>query len=462
MRLASHAGVLPLRRERSRTGLSWGHVFLMLYATVAVGRIQELIPVLAPLRPGLLAGGLALLAWLKAPGGLADKVPLEMPAVKDVMLLLVLAIVTVPIAVWPGNSLRYLLAVYMKTILLFLFVIYWCRTIREVRALIWVCCLATAALAVPGIFHGPDEGRYAAESLSYDANDLALLFVVAMPLILYLFSTSERRAKLVLLGLALLCLYGVVLTQSRGGLLALMVVGGLALSRSRMKRSAKYAIVACAVLVFGVLAGTAWKERIRTMWDPQTEYDRTAGGRTDIWKTGLVLLITRPWGAGIDGFVTAEGLSHGGFGKWNAAHNSFLQLAVELGVLGLAVFIRLLARTIRTLRTVETATDRRRASPLARPRGDPVPAPAPDAGPEGERDRLFLLAEALEISLWGFIVGGFFLSQAYSSLLYIMLALAVVCVRLVKQQTGQGALEGMRQTGLHVPRGPFSEKFRAG
>ena len=166
-----------------------------------------------------------------------------------------------------------------------------------------------------------------ARRLSYDPNDLALLFVVALPFILYLYSTSERKAKIVLVGLGMLCLYGVVLTRSRGGMLALMVVGALVLSRSRLSRNAKLTTVAAAVIVFGILAGTAWKERIATIWDPQTEYDRTAGGRTEIWQTGLMLLLTRPWGAGMDGFVMAEGNYHGGGGKWNTAHNSFLQIA---------------------------------------------------------------------------------------------------------------------------------------
>lgn len=443
-------------KSETKSSLSWGLVFLLIYAAVSVGRIQELLPFLAPMRPGLIAGGLALLVWVKASGTWAEKIPTELPTVQSVMILLGLAVITIPVSIWPGNSLRFVFNVYLKTILLFLMVVYWCRSIQDVRRLIWVCCLATAALAVPGVLNGYNVERYQAELVSYDANDLALLFVIVLPFVLYLYSSGGMRGRLVLLAVALLLLYGIVLTQSRGGILALCVVGGLVLWRSRLSPSTKWTTVAVAILVFGVLAGTAWKERIATMLDPQTEYDRTAGGRTEIWKTGIVLLATHPWGVGIDGFVTGEGLYHQGEGKWNAPHNSFLQIAVELGIIGLVVFIRLLAQVMRTLRNVET---------MARDRVDP-PAfvkfvrkasssvGTPPAAKRGSED-LFRLAEAVEIGLWGFIVGGFFLSQAYSSILYVMLALSLVCVRLVRQQAGEPELGKSDQARK------FAARFRA-
>ncbi len=438
MHLADSAIRFPAA-SKTKTGsvVSWGMVLLLIYAAVSIGRIQELLPFLTPMRPGLIAGGLALLVWIKAPGTWTEKIPLELPEVKSVMMLLAIAVVTIPISVWPGNSVNFLLNVYSKTILLFLLVIYWCRSLTDVHRLLWVCCLATAALVIPGILSGDHTDRYQAESVSYDPNDLAFLFVIALPFVLYLFSVSSKRAKFVLIGIALLCLYGIVLTQSRGGLLSLVVVGVLILWRSRLSRSAKIGTVLTAVLVFGVLAGTAWKERIATIWDPQTEYDQTAGGRTDIWKTGLRLLATHPWGLGIDGFVTAEGLSHSGAGKWSSSHNSFVQIATELGIVGLIVFIRLLKQVMRTLRHVET---------LARGHSEPTPAIQavrrfsirPDTPQAKENSKeIFQLAQTLEIALWGFIVGGFFLSQAYGGILYVILALSLVCIRLVRQQTGE-------------------------
>lgn len=416
---------------KARAWPSLGMVVFLLYAWICVGRPQEIVPGLIVLRLGLLTGGLALLAWLHAPGRFAEKISLDTPLVRDVMILVGLALMTVPISIWPGNSLLFLFNVFLKTILLFFLVIYWCRSVQDVRRLLWVFCLGTVCLVIPGVLSGhTGQERYSLEVLSYDANDIALLQVMALPPILYLYSTSGRRAKLLLAGMALLCVYGIVLTQSRGGFLAFVVVGGLILWRSSMSKSAKWSIVALGVVVFGILAGTAWKERIRTMWDPQTEYDQTAGGRTDIWKSSLVLLAKRPWGVGIDNFETAEGLSHGGLGKWSAPHNSFLQIAVELGIVGLAIFIRLLARTLRSLRLIKMSIKPPMLPIVMRRLSERQPRAS--AREMDESGHLYQLAEALEMTLWGFIIAGFFLSQAYSGVLYIMLALGIVFARLAK------------------------------
>jgi O-antigen ligase len=416
---------------KSRAWPPLGMVLFLLYAWICVGRPQEIVPELIVLRLGLLTGGLALLAWLHAPGRFAEKISLGTPLVRDVMILVGLALITVPVSIWPVHSLLFLFNVFLKTVLLFFLVIYWCRTVHDVRRLLWVYCLGTVCLVIPGVLSGPlGKERYTLESLSYDANDIALLQVMALPLILYLYSTSGRRARLLLAGMALLCLYGVVLTQSRGGFLALVAVGGLIVWRSSMSKSAKWSIVLLGLVVFGILAGTAWKERIRTMWDPQTEYDQTAGGRTDIWKSSLVLLAKRPWGVGIDNFETAEGLSHGGLGKWSASHNSFLQIAVELGVVGLAIFIRLLARTLRSLRLIKMSI-KPPVLPVAMRRLSERQPRAP-AREMDESEHLYQLAEALEMTLCGFIIAGFFLSQAYSGMLYIMLALGLVLTRVAK------------------------------
>jgi O-antigen ligase len=421
-------------KQKNKALLPLGMVLFLLYAWVCVGRPQEIVPALIVLRLGLLTGGLALLAWLRAPGWLSDKVPVEVPVVRDVMILVGVAMITVPISVWPTHSLLFLFNVFLKTVLLFLLVIYWCRSVQDVRRLLWVYCIASVAVVIPGVLSGhAGQERYSLESLSYDPNDIALLQVMALPLIVYLYSTSGRRLKLLLVGMALLCLYGVILTQSRGGFLALVVAGTLILSRSSMSRSAKLSIVAVGVVVFGVLAGTAWKDRIRTMWDPQSEYDQTAGGRTDIWKSSIVLLATHPWGVGIDNFVTAEGLSHGGVGKWSASHNSFLEVAVELGIVGLVIFIRLLREAMKMLHQIKLSIHPRAPTVFLRT----VESRRPMKRPQelDERGHLFQLADAVHITLWGFIVGGFFLSQAYSAMLYIMLALSLVLARLAQLRT---------------------------
>ena len=85
--------------------------------------------------------------------------------------------------------------------------------------------------------------------------------------------------------------------------------------------------------------------------------------------------------------------------RWNAAHNSFVQIGAEVGIPGLVLFVLLIAGGFAALRAVA----RTRPSPAC-----PIQ-----------------LTQTLTASLIGFVVGGFFLSLAYSEMLYTLVALAV-------------------------------------
>jgi O-antigen ligase len=434
------SGTLPVSVKHVRPPLSMGMVFLLLFVMVFIGRIQEAIPVLAPLRVALITGGLAFLIWLVRPGSIQEKIPIQYRPVKYVLMLLGLGLMTIPISLWPGGSFEAVTQGFSKSVLLFLLVLYWSRSIPDVRRILWACCLSTVGLVVSALLAGRADVERFNVSTTYDPNDLALTLVIAIPLILYLFSASRHGLmRLVLIGMAFVSLYGIMLTQSRGGFLALLVVGGLILWRGKMSRTSKLAAMAFALVVFGIMAGQGFWERIETIWDPKTEYDRTYGGRSELWKTGLKLMAIYPLGTGMNTFTTAEGMTHGGMGKWSAAHNSFLEVGVELGVAGLVIYLLLLMRTFKQLRRIQSLArapdsshgQARKSSALgngARGKASPGVRPVTDGG--SHKGEVAALASALEISLWGFVVGGFLLSFAYSAFLYLLLALSVACVRL--------------------------------
>src|SRR5262249_22575994 len=129
------------------------------------------------------------------------------------------------------------------------------------------------------------------------------------------------------------------------------------------------------------------------------------GARWGVWQTALRLMLENAViGVGAGGYETAEGLSHGVRGKWSAAHNAFLQIGAELGLVGLGLFIFLVYRALKNCRL---------------PQHGP-----PDTG---------WLARSVELSLFGCIVVGFTLSQAYSNILYILIAISVVLARLASE-----------------------------
>ena len=156
---------------------------------------------------------------------------------------------------------------------------------------------------------------------------------------------------------------------------------------------------------------TYWTQ-MRTILAPEQDYNRSSDeGRMKIWERGVgYMLLHRVLGVGAAHFPVAAGTisplasrAEVGLGvKWSAAHDSFAQVGAELGVPGLLLFVAFLGAGFVSLARVS-----RRPSGAPRPR---------DGSPR--------LAQALTASLVGWVVGAFFLSLAYSDMIYALVALA--------------------------------------
>jgi len=179
------------------------------------------------------------------------------------------------------------------------------------------------------------------------------------------------------------------------------------------------------VVILGV-AGTSASDRywsqMQTILHPHQDYNSTSeAGRLKIWERGLGYMVERPvFGVGMLNFAVAEGtisplakLQERGIGVvWLAAHNSFIQVGTELGVPGLLLLVGVIATAFRSLRRVV------RHPPRASPSGGDVAR----------------LAQSLMAALVGFTVGAFFLSLAYSDMLYTLAALAIALTKGVPRE----------------------------
>ena len=417
--------------------ISFGLVCLLLFVLVLIARIPELFPWLAELRLGTVTAGIALLSWLVSPKTIGDKIPVHIKQVQYLLVLFGLSVATIPVAVWPGGSFEFVVGHYWKQILFFLLVLFWCRSVRDIRWFMWVYCLGMILLVGNGLLSNVvASGRFNAESKSVGANELALYLAMVLPFLAYLFSHSGAVGKLVTVPMFLLCIVGIIFSESRGGFLSLITAGSLIFNRSRMQWSGKVAIIAIAVLSFALFANQSYWDRIEGLWSPKTDYDGTGGGRTEVWTRGLKVLVTSPWGVGIDGFAQSEAghsvTSQVTGNKWLTAHNSFLQVGVELGIAGLIAFVLLLGRTLWELRQIRLGVCERKSTPgFQGVNGNDLNEP--NFSSELVRREVTVLAGAVEISLWTFVVGGSFLSQAYSAFVYGILALGVAAFALARR-----------------------------
>ncbi len=204
-----------------------------------------------------------------------------------------------------------------------------------------------------------------------------------------------------------------VRTGSRGGFIALIaVIVFIVLRYSAISLGRR---LSAAVLVTLILLGTAsnryWEQMTTIASDD--DYNRTEEtGRLQIWGRGIGYMLQHPLlGVGPGNFQTAEGTlsplaerQQFGVGvRWNAAHNTYIQVGAETGVIGLLLILAMIASAL-----VALSRSRRRGSDRA-----------------DSRERQTQLAQVLTASLIGFVVGAFFLSLAYTEMLYTLIALAV-------------------------------------
>jgi O-antigen ligase len=181
--------------------------------------------------------------------------------------------------------------------------------------------------------------RYAA--VQSDPNNLAMTLALALPMAWYLGVTYRspllRWACRLFLPLGL---FAIGLTASRGGMLAatvaLMVIP---LTMTRLSPGKLIAAVLL-LLVTGVVAAAYIPERaMERLATTGTEVeDLSLGGRFGIWKAGVKALTKRP----VAGY--GVGFWRSAVSPWlgpdpQVAHNSFLSVAVETGLVGLVLYL---------------------------------------------------------------------------------------------------------------------------
>jgi O-antigen ligase len=155
---------------------------------------------------------------------------------------------------------------------------------------------------------------------------------------------------------------GIMLTGSRGGMLAALVSAFVALVASEHRR--KGAIVLLIVGLAGTITFIAAPKQLRTR-----VFQSWSSGRTDIWRTGLSACERYCWaGAGwgtfptvyLDELHTNPGAR--GLDRPFVAHNIYISAALETGVIGFGLMMFAIGISVRDLFRLPRAV---RAPPLA-------------------------------------------------------------------------------------------------
>jgi len=400
--------------------LSWDPLLIAVagYVLTAVGRVHQLFPVLEIIHPATIAALAALVAFALDRSSDRQLRDVFFGPTKFVVALLVWMVLSVPGALVLGTSVDVVFGDFIKTTIMFVVMACAIRGSRDVERLAFVY-LASAALYAAVVIARFDLGSGDAWRLGrlyyYDANDFATFIVTALPIGIYVLhagrSLLTRAAACISLGVLALAF---VRTGSRGGFIALLAVTAFVLVRytaiALRWRIAATALIA--VVVLGTASEQYWTQMGTILSD--SDYNRTdESGRMQIWRRGVGYMFRNPvFGVGPGNFSAAEGMlspfaerQQFGLGvRWNAAHNSYIQVGAELGIPGLCLFVAIIVSAFIAPRRL-TRLD-------------------PPLNPDGDRDRR-ALTHALTGSLIGFAVGAYFLSLAYSEMFYSLLAMRV-------------------------------------
>jgi O-antigen ligase len=207
----------------------------------------------------------------------------------------------------------------------------------------WVLAVLTLASFVSVDAMAAEQVRFVAAG--QDPNDVARFLNLGFPLAALLV-TSERRWpwRLLALGYLPLGLVAVLLTASRGGFLAAVVVltgSGVLLAYGYPKRilAGALAVPPIAVLLWWIIPSGSF-ERLATI----TEQLQGGGlnQRWNIWTAGWHAFVKAPvLGTGAGSFVSAAGLA-----PIDTAHNTALSIAVGGGLVALFLAVAIVAVAI--------------------------------------------------------------------------------------------------------------------
>ena len=241
-------------------------------------------------------------------------------------------------------SLQWLVSILSYAALLFL-VMQLVESISQVRSLVVVILGMGLFEAAVGIYQFLWGGQPRATGTFFNPNFFATyemaVFAVTFGLLCYgHWGEATRWEKPVLWFTAGVVGVAFVLAQSRGALLALLV----AVAFIGLHRFGKaFLVVLLLGLAASVIVPNPLQQRVMTV-GVQDPYAFT---RLDIWKNSFRRIADHPWGVGLGLYkytsfqyrFPIEG-SIAQYGKRaESAHNEYLQLAVELGVAGLAIFL---------------------------------------------------------------------------------------------------------------------------
>jgi len=264
---------------------------------------------------------------------------------------------------------------------------------------------------------GLGSSKYALErasGLSVDPNFLAMTVLFSIPFVVQYIFVSEKKIKkvfaLILLPANILT---IILSYSRGGALALMIIAimlGIAYKRYFKPRHFGFLFVLlCFIIVsFYIFAPASYKKRLGSLLE--NKYDSSVAGRLSYIDVAKHSILKHPfWGTGPMTFPNIYADSKNSY-KYlypdyrRAAHDVYIEILVGTGSLGFAFFVSILFFSIKSFFKARSLLKKM------------------------AQNSLISIMDAYLLSFFALIIYFFMLSRFYNKYFWLLIALSQLAV----------------------------------
>ncbi len=407
-------GELPGIQQTGKLGLAFAATYM--FTLLLYLRPNELFPEIFGTMPIIkfvaIIGLMAYTLGKLSNGEALTILPIE---IKMVILLVVLCLVLMPFSASPSDGWDLFNESFSKVVLIFLLTANLLDTRKRLISIfnvviaggVWVAYYAIQTyregeymLLVRG---GQSRIAGVGGGMFGNPNDLADALDMLIPLAFVLGLSRKGIVRWIYFGCAGLFTVAVLITYSRGGFLGLVTLGGfLAWKLGRGKRVKMIFVTAIVVAFITVASPGGFGKRIFTIFDSSTDKSGSSYQRRELLKRGIKLVVARPFGIGLANYHILS-LNE------EKAHNGYVEISVELGVLGLIAYLIINFAPIRRLMRFEKEL------------GDKV----------AEEDKeAYYICIGLQAILVSYVVCSFFASIQYFWYLYYPVAHSIAFCRI--------------------------------
>jgi O-antigen ligase len=339
-----------------------------------------------------------------------------------ILLFILVALVSVFVAIDPSRVLERM-GKLLRVVALYFFTLNLIRSEKYLRLGLWLFVIGGLLSTLYGFFDPAQVGQRFEGALG-QPNGYALTMTPRIPIALALIMIEKKLWKKILLAIMIgFISYGIILSGSRGGLLAV----SLALILFTLFQKNKFVWIALVSLLFIVglsIMPDNIKMRVGLMEATSgVEVDNSTDRRLTYQVYGVDLFRQNPiLGIGLDGFAEAYARSEYRFlvrtRDLRVAHNTYLEIATGTGIVGFIPFIAILLSGL-VLAWKYSQKKYWRISP-----------------------ELVIVAIGLFSALGGYYLGMAFGSRQYEKTFWFLLALPVILKVLMDRRASNQAESG--------------------